>query len=94
MRGLARAVHQANRDRWSLDDAMALADTLIADRFLEAKSVGIEVVARYQKQLHAVAVESVEALAGGWPFGELGNHRYDLRCADRPVAAAVSRKGR
>jgi len=49
MRGLARAVYQANRDRWSVDDAMALADTLIADRFLEAKSVGIEVVARYQK---------------------------------------------
>ncbi len=49
MRGLARAVYEANADRWSLDDAMALADLLIANRFLEAKSVGIEVVARYKK---------------------------------------------
>jgi len=49
MRELARAVYEANAGRWSIDDAMALADVLIADRFLEAKSVGIEVVARYQK---------------------------------------------
>jgi len=49
MRELARAVYEANAGRWSIDDAMALADVLIADRFLEAKSVAIEVVARFKK---------------------------------------------
>jgi 3-methyladenine DNA glycosylase AlkD len=48
MRGLARSVYATNRDRWSIDDAMAFADRLIANRFLEAKAVGIEVVARYR----------------------------------------------
>src|SRR5438552_4143052 len=49
MRGLARAVHAAHRDDWSIDEAMAFADLLIRDRHLEAKSVGIEVVARYRR---------------------------------------------
>lgn len=49
MRGLARSVYLEHRDAWSIDDAMALADLLMTDRFLEAKSVGIEVVARYRK---------------------------------------------
>ncbi len=49
MRKLARALVSANRDRWSIDDAMALADRLIADPYLETKSVGIEIVARYRK---------------------------------------------
>jgi 3-methyladenine DNA glycosylase AlkD len=49
MRSLARTVYNQNDDRWSLDDAMALADILMADRYLEAKSVGIELVAHYRK---------------------------------------------
>jgi 3-methyladenine DNA glycosylase AlkD len=49
MRSLARTIHAANRERWSIDDATAFADTLIADPHLEAKSVGIEVVARYRR---------------------------------------------
>ena len=49
MRGLARSIHADYKDAWSIDDAMAFADELIADRYLEAKSVGIEVVARYVK---------------------------------------------
>jgi 3-methyladenine DNA glycosylase AlkD len=49
MRALARAVHDAHRDRWSLDDAVAFADLLIRDRYLEVKSVGIEVLARYRR---------------------------------------------
>jgi 3-methyladenine DNA glycosylase AlkD len=49
MRALARTIHQANRARWSIRDATAFANTLIADPHLEAKSVGIEVVARYRR---------------------------------------------
>ena len=50
MRSLARAIHDQHRADWSIDDAMAFADALIVDRHLEAKAVGIEVVARYRRQ--------------------------------------------
>ncbi len=50
MRALARSIYAANRDRWSIDDAMQLADALIADPYLETKSVGIEVLALYRRE--------------------------------------------
>ena len=53
MRALARSIHRAHKADWSIDDAMAFADVLIEDRHLEAKSVGIEVVARYRRDVHA-----------------------------------------
>jgi 3-methyladenine DNA glycosylase AlkD len=49
MRELARSIHASHRDAWSIEDAMALAGELIVDRYLEVKSVGIEVVARYRR---------------------------------------------
>jgi 3-methyladenine DNA glycosylase AlkD len=49
MRLLARAIHHAQRDRWTVDDAMGFAAILIENRYLEAKSVGIEVVACYRR---------------------------------------------
>jgi len=49
MRALARSIHTAHRERWDVGDAMAFADALIADRYLEVKSVAIEVVARYRR---------------------------------------------
>ena len=49
MRELARSIHAANRRTWSIRDATAFADLLIKDRYLEVKSVGIEVVARYRR---------------------------------------------
>jgi len=49
MRALARSISDANRERWSIDDAMELANALIEDPYLETKSVGIEVVARYRR---------------------------------------------
>jgi 3-methyladenine DNA glycosylase AlkD len=49
MRGLARSIYARYKDEWSIDEAMALAEVLIADRHLEAKSVGIEIVARYRR---------------------------------------------
>jgi 3-methyladenine DNA glycosylase AlkD len=49
MRDLARSIHVDHKDDWSIDDAMAFADDLIESRYLEAKSLGIEVVARYRR---------------------------------------------
>jgi len=49
MRTLARTIHAANRERWTIRDATAFAEALIVDPYLEAKSVGIEVVARYRR---------------------------------------------
>jgi 3-methyladenine DNA glycosylase AlkD len=48
-RALARSIYAANRRRWSIEDAMRLADTLIADQYLETKAVGIELVARFRQ---------------------------------------------
>ena len=48
-RALARSIHHAHADQWSIDDALAFADALIGDRHLEVKSVGIELVARYRR---------------------------------------------
>jgi 3-methyladenine DNA glycosylase AlkD len=50
MRALAQSIHAAHRDRWSVDEAMMFADALIAKPHLEAKSVGVEVVARYRRE--------------------------------------------
>src|SRR5207245_1849574 len=49
MRALARSIFMAHRGEWSIDEAMAFANVLIRDRYLEAKSLGIEVVARYRR---------------------------------------------
>ena len=50
MRALARSLHAAHADRWTLADALACAEALIVDRYLETKSVGIEILARYRRQ--------------------------------------------
>jgi 3-methyladenine DNA glycosylase AlkD len=49
VRALARDIVLANRTSWTIDDAMRLADELLRDPYLETKSVGIEVVARYRR---------------------------------------------
>ncbi len=49
MRALARSIFMAHRGEWSIDEAMAFANVLIRDRYLEAKSLGIEIVARYRR---------------------------------------------
>ena len=48
MRGLARSIVERHPD-WTLGDAMAFAGMLIMDRHLEAKSIGIEAVARFHR---------------------------------------------
>jgi 3-methyladenine DNA glycosylase AlkD len=49
VRALARDVYAANKQRWTVDDAMRVADLLMRDPHLETKSVGIELVARFRK---------------------------------------------
>ena len=75
MRALARSIHAANRDRWSVDDAMAFADALIVDRYLETKSVGIEVVARYRRDF-------APALLRRWKRWLSGNHSANWATTD------------
>ena len=49
VRALAKAIYRENRGRWSTNDAVAFADILIRDRYLEVKAVGIEVLACYRR---------------------------------------------
>ena len=49
VRTLARSIHEAHREDWSLADVLAFAETLIVDRYLETKAIGISVLARYRK---------------------------------------------
>jgi 3-methyladenine DNA glycosylase AlkD len=49
IRALARSIHLRHKDTWSIADAVAFADGLVPDRHLEAKAVGIELVARYRR---------------------------------------------
>jgi 3-methyladenine DNA glycosylase AlkD len=49
MRALARSIHAAHVHEWSIEDVVSFADALIVDRFLDVKSVGVEVMARYRR---------------------------------------------
>ena len=75
MRTLARSIHDQHKGEWSIDEAMALADMLIEDRHLEAKSVGIEVVARYRRDF-------TPALLARWKRWLAGNHASNWATTD------------
>ena len=75
MRALAKSIHLAHRDRWAVGHAMAFADALIVDRYLEVKSVGIEVVARYRREF------SPDLLAR-WKRWLSGNHSANWATTD------------
>ena len=92
MRALARSIHAQHRGRWSIDEAMAFADALIADRHLEAKSVGIEVVARYRRDFTPRLLPAWKRWLAEQPLRELGDDRRDLRRADRSAAARSIRQ--
>ena len=49
MRTLARAICVAQREHWTVGDAIAFADALMPDKYLEVKNVGLEVLARYRR---------------------------------------------
>ncbi len=50
MRALATSIVREHRENWTVGEALAFAEPLVRDRYLEAKSVGIEVVARYRRE--------------------------------------------
>lgn len=82
MRALARSIHARHKDHWSIDDAMAFADALIADRYLESKAVGIEVVARYRAAFtpHLLAV---------WKGWLAANHSANWATTDAICGALI-----
>ena len=49
-RELAKEIYRAHRDEWSIDDATRFADAAMADRYLDVKSVAIELMALYQRE--------------------------------------------
>ena len=64
MRALARSIAREHRDRWSVDDAMAFADALIADRYLEVKARRHRGASPLSTRVHAARCSAdVEALA-------------------------------
>jgi 3-methyladenine DNA glycosylase AlkD len=82
MRALARSIHAAHKADWSIDEAMAFADVLIEDRHLEAKSIGIEVVARYRRAF-------TPALLPKWKRWLAENHSANWATTDSICASLI-----
>lgn len=82
MRALARSIYRDHRGDWTIHDAMALADLLIVDRFLESKSVGIEVVAAFRKSF-------TPALLGRWKRWLAANHAANWATTDAICGALI-----
>jgi 3-methyladenine DNA glycosylase AlkD len=81
-RGLARSIHAAHREEWSIDEAMMFAGALMADRHLEVKSVGIELVARYRRQFTPV-------LLSAWKRWLDANHSANWATTDAICACLI-----
>jgi 3-methyladenine DNA glycosylase AlkD len=82
MRALAREIHAEHRDVWTVDDALAFADRLIADRHLEVKSVGIEVLARYRREFRP-------GLLATWKRWLTQNHSANWATTDAMCGALI-----
>ncbi len=50
VRAMARTIARIHAQTWGIDEALAFADALIVDRYLEVKGVGIETLACYRRQ--------------------------------------------
>jgi 3-methyladenine DNA glycosylase AlkD len=50
VRAMARTIAGRHKSDWTVRDALAFADALITDKHLEAKGLGIEVLARFRRQ--------------------------------------------
>jgi 3-methyladenine DNA glycosylase AlkD len=82
MRALARSIHAEHTGKWSIVEAMAFADALIADRYLEAKAVGIEVVARYRRDF-------TPRLLPAWKRWLADNHSANWATTDAICGALI-----
>jgi hypothetical protein len=47
---MARRIVCDNLPGWTVNDALAFANALISDRYLEVKGLGVEVLARYRRK--------------------------------------------
>ena len=90
VRALGKAIAREHRRRWTVDDALAFADILIATAHLEVKALGIEVLACYRREFTPQLLARMEALARGRPLGQLGDDRHDLRVAHQSAASRAS----
>ena len=75
VREMARSIYARHRGDWSVGEAMAFADALMVDRFLETKSVGISVLARYRRSL-------TPAFLPRWKAWLAGNHSSNWATTD------------
>jgi 3-methyladenine DNA glycosylase AlkD len=75
IRALSRSIHAAKRTTWSIRDATEFADILIKDPYLEVKSVGIELVARYRRDF-------APAHLGVWKCWLVANHSANWATTD------------
>jgi 3-methyladenine DNA glycosylase AlkD len=82
MRALARDIYDEHREEWTIDDAMAFADRLIVDRFLETKSIAIEVVARYHRDF-------TPRLLPAWKRWLAENHSANWATTDAMCGALI-----
>lgn len=82
MRALARSIHAEHKAVWTIDEAMAFADALMEDRYLEVKAVGIEVVARYRRDF-------TPRLLAAWQRWLAGNHSANWATTDAICGALI-----
>jgi len=75
MRALAKNIYRTHRGAWSVKDALAFADILIRDRYLETKGVGIEVMACYRRDF-------TPALLPAWKRWLRHNHSSNWATTD------------
>lgn len=74
VRAMARAITDSHRD-WTVRDAFTFADSLIVDKHLEVKGIGIEVLARFRRQF-------TPALLPAWKRWLAKNHSANWATTD------------
>jgi len=88
LRKIARGIYADVKKQWSLDDAIAFAEALLADDYLEMRSCGVLVLGRFSKQYPASLLPRIRKwIECGW----LDNwSAIDLLCSDvlHPLIAA------
>jgi 3-methyladenine DNA glycosylase AlkD len=72
---MARAIADRHKSDWTVRDALAFADALIIDRYLEVKGLGIEVLARFRRQF-------TPALLPAWKRWLATNHSANWATTD------------
>lgn len=75
VRTMARAIVREHTPAWTVDDASAFANLVIADRHLEVKAIGIEVLGCYRR-------EFTPALLRIWKRWLAGNHSANWATTD------------